>query len=72
MQFFTISPSPKGKGYTLESDSLSYPLWYSKTADAVKFAKWVSKSKGCRIETRDQTGALVWFEENPAGDRFAY
>ena len=72
MQIFTITPDPKGKGYALASDLLSYPLWYRKTTDAVKYAKWISRSKGCRIETRDSRGDLLWFEENPPGDHFAY
>jgi hypothetical protein len=72
MQFFIITPHSKGNGYALTSDSLSYPLWYRKTVDAAKYAKWVSRAKGCRIETRDASGDLLWFEENPPGDPFAY
>ena len=70
-QHFIITPSAKRKGVSLTSESLSYPLWYASSAEAAKYARWVSRAHGCRIETRDEQGALLLVEEIPPGVGFA-
>lgn len=70
-QHFIITPSAKRKGVSLTSESLSYPLWYASSAEAAKYARWVSRAHGCRIETRDELGALLLVEEIPPGVGFA-
>lgn len=71
MQHFTITPRANSKGVNLTSDSLSYALWYANSAEAAKYARWVSRTHGCRIETRDEQGALLLLEEIPPGVGFA-
>jgi hypothetical protein len=71
MQNFIITSRANSKGVSLTSDSLSYPLWYATSAEAAKYARWVSRAHGCRIETRDERGALLLIEEIPPGVGFA-
>jgi len=71
MQHFIITPRANSKGVSLTSDSLSYPLWYATSAEAAKYARWVSRTHGCRIETRDEQGSLLLVEEIPPGAGFA-
>ena len=71
VQQFTIIPAPGNKGVNLTGESLSYPLWYANSAEAAKYARWISRTHGCRIETRDERGALLLVEDIPPGTGFA-
>jgi hypothetical protein len=69
---YRVRPRKKRDGWNLESERLSHgTLWYTNEADAISYAKWLSRVKGCKIEILDQAGNILRTEESPSGN-FAY
>jgi hypothetical protein len=56
---FTIKPRPRRDGVTLESEALSFPMWYGNADDAAGYAKFRAGSARATIEVFDARGELV-------------
>jgi hypothetical protein len=69
---YRVRPRKKRDGCNLESERLSHgTLWYTSEANAISYAQWLSRVKGCKIDILDQAGEIVRTEEFPPGN-FAY
>jgi len=69
---YRVRPRNKRDAFNLESERLSHStLWYMNEADAISYAKSLSRVKGCKIDILDQAGENVRTEEFPPGN-FAY
>ena len=69
---YRVRPRKTSDGCNLESERLSHDrLWYTNETDAISYAKWLSRVKGCNIEILDQTGQILRTEVFPPGN-FAY
>ncbi len=67
MILFAIRPRPSREGFTLSSESLSFPMWYGTVRHAIGYARFRAGSQLARIEVLDTTGATVeTIEHDPA------
>jgi hypothetical protein len=69
---YKVRPRKTRDGFNLESDRLSHgALWYGSEGDAISYARWHSRVKGCTIAILDGTGTVLRTEEFSPGN-FAY
>jgi hypothetical protein len=72
LEQYKVRPRKRRDGWNLESERLSHGLlWYKSETDAVGYAKWHSRVKGCRVDVLDLDGNSIRIEESPPGN-FAY
>jgi len=72
MDQYKVRPRKTHDGWNLESEGLSHgALWYTSEADAISYAKSLSRVNGCRIEVLDEEDNVLRTDEFPPGD-FAY
>lgn len=55
---FEISPRKRQDGFTLNSKTLLYPLWYTSLNQALGYARFLSRYEGCQIRILDETGQV--------------
>lgn len=68
MHVYEVRPRKDKRGFDLMSDVLPFGrLWYLKTADAVDYAKFYSRSHYTIIRVFDESGAVIETHES-AGD----
>ena len=69
---YIVRPRKQRNGWNLESERLSHGvLWYQSEADAISYAEWNSRVKGCRIEVLNEKDEIIRTEEFSPGN-FAY
>lgn len=56
---FEIRPRRRQDGFTLTSEILLYPLWYTTFNEAVSYARFITRYEGCQIQVFDQADQLV-------------
>jgi hypothetical protein len=72
MDAYVVRPRKTRDGFNLESTVLSHGhLWYGNEGDAISYAEWNSRVKGCTIDIANASDTIVRTIKYPAGD-FAY
>lgn len=67
---FEVRPRRRQDGFTLTSDTLLYPLWYTTLNQAVSYARFLTRYEGCQIRLFDAAGELKEIIENdPANSK---
>lgn len=56
---FEISTRKRRDGFTLGSGILLFPLWYETLNEAVSYARFLGKDRGCEIRIRDSKGGII-------------
>jgi hypothetical protein len=68
MHVYEVRPRKDKRGFDLISDVLPFGgLWYTKTDDAISYAKFFSRSHDAVIRVYDVAGNLIETDEH-AGD----
>ncbi len=69
---YKVRPRKRCGGWNLESDRLSHGLlWYQSEADAIGYAKWNSRVRGCKIDVLNDADEIISTDEFPPA-AFAY
>jgi hypothetical protein len=65
MHVYEVRPRKDHRGFDLISDVLSFGrLWYTKTDDAIEYAKFRSRSHDAVIRVYDEAGAVIETHEH--------
>jgi hypothetical protein len=56
---FEITPRRRRDGFTLNSETLFFPLWYTTLNGAISYARFLGRDRGCDIRICSPTGALL-------------
>jgi len=56
---FEISTRKKRDGFTLGSTILLFPLWYETLNEAVSYARFLGRDRGCEIRIRNSKGGVI-------------
>ena len=56
---FEITPRRRKDGFTLNSESLIFPLWYTTLNGAVSYARFLGREDGCDIRVLNNAGSIV-------------
>ena len=64
---FEITPRRRKDGFTLNSESLIFPLWYTTLNGAISYARFLGRETGCDIRVLNTSGSVI-DEINVAGN----
>ena len=56
---FEIRPRQRKDGFTLTSEALLYPLWYTTLNQALSYARFITRYEGCQIRVFDGEDRLI-------------
>jgi len=56
---FEIVPRRRRDGFTLNSKSLIFPIWYTTLNGAISYARFLGRENGCDIRVCNASGSLV-------------
>ena len=56
---FEITPRRRRDGYTLGSEALVFPLWYTTLNGAISYARFLGRECGCDIRILNGTGSVI-------------
>ena len=60
---FEITPRRRRDGFTLRSTLLSFPVWYQTLNEAVSYARYLGRDRGCEIRILNTKGAQIDLSE---------
>jgi hypothetical protein len=56
---FEITPRKRRDGFTLDSQFLLFPLWYTTLHGALSYARFLGRERGCDIRIRNASGSVI-------------
>ncbi len=56
---FEITPRRRRDGFTLNSETLAFPLWYTTLNGAISYARFLGRDRGCDIRILSATGSVL-------------
>jgi len=56
---FEITPRRRRDGFTLDSESLVFPLWYTTLNGAISYARFLGRETGCDIRVCNASGSIL-------------
>jgi len=56
---FEITPRRRRDGFTLNSEALIFPIWYTTLNGAISYARFLGRERGCDIRVCNSAGSVV-------------
>lgn len=56
---FEITPRRRRDGFTLKSDALIFPIWYTTLNGAISYARFLGRERGCDIRVCNAAGSVL-------------
>lgn len=56
---FEITPRRRRDGFTLNSEALYFPIWYTTLNGAISYARFLGRESGCDIRVYNSMGSVL-------------